>query len=216
MTRTRWIGVLCVGLMLATVGGVLGALRVAGTFTATDHEVPGVFVEELEVGPHVVFEQIGGSSRVGSVSVTRTGFQSVTDVRIVGPLGDSVPVDLDPTSQTLTINNRIYVGVAQFDADVDGEYRVEVDSSESAVVRVGLSVFGIFGRILVPLALLLPGGAMVVLSAIMLFLGRSRGGSDGGGPHPVQEQWSPQQTPPAPPPPPHVQVASPPPPPLPR
>ena len=215
MTKSRWIIVLGVGLLLAAVGGVLAVLRGASTFTATDHEVPGVFVAELEVGAHVVFELVGSTDRAGSFSVTKTEAPKVTDVRIVDPFGDDVSLENGFGQQTLTINDRIYVGIAQFDAEVAGAYTFDVDSSEPSTVRVGRSVFGLLGKIALPGLVALIGMSMAVLAAVMLFLGRKKGEPNAGGPYggtpPLAGYYaSPQDAPPAPQPP------SPPPPPQPQ
>lgn len=172
------ISIVCIIVGLTAVLSLAGSLSSAAT--ATPQPVPGVFIEELEAGDHVV-------------AIDRSTGVTVGTVVIVDPAGNVVPLR-DGTSQTFTRSGQEFQGESLFTAATAGPYTIAIEATGTseaivadaidlgggAAIRALLLVFGLF---LFLLSLLL------IIIGLIRRRGRSADSSASG------EGW----TPPAPP-----------------
>ncbi len=125
---------------LVVVGlGVASLIRSAvRTFGGATVSTPGTLRVDLDEGRYTLFERVGSKTQVGPVTASRTDRPRVgaESVSVTGPDGEPVSVARRSVSETLTLNDTIYVGVAGFTAERSGGYVVVV-GGEPTVVRLG-------------------------------------------------------------------------------
>jgi len=164
MKPSRWLIVFGIGILLMVVGGALVGLQFASLFSGTDHDIPSTFTIELDEGTQVVYQEVlSGSARFGA-----------TDVSVEDPSGDTLTVGPVTGSQTLMINGRDFVGVADFDVTESGVHTIEVNSSGPGVVRIAPDIFGQVGLIIAWVGIVGLGLIMAALGLIMFFVSRKR------------------------------------------
>ena len=164
-----WVGIVMM-LAGAVIAGFSGYQAVAGsgvidTMTAPTIGVPGTVTQSLQPGRYVVYEGIGYTSQYGG---NRSGRLTPSDITISGP-GGPVQVDSVSMMETVTRGNNTYVGVAAFDANSAGDYRITIASDSPGQVIVGPGLGSSFGRAFGWL-LALGFGALVGLVGLVLLI----------------------------------------------
>ena len=125
--------VLGIALVVGGIAGVIGGI-VSGLGDMTDPwSVPGQQTMTLQEGSWVVYEVSPG--------LTATYDVDPESVRVTGPGGvvSTTCIPCGATTQTLTVGNTTYGGLASFSVPVAGSYTIAVTGGEGSVA-VGPSV----------------------------------------------------------------------------
>lgn len=159
--KLRWKGpaaLIIVGVtgLAVSVGLFFSALM--SMFSGPRFAVPGSRTVELDAGRHILYEHVAPGDASAISLVFGTDFQlgevneidlhlpklaSPSDVEVVGPDGQPIPVRA--TSTSLRINSTQYEGVGWFEVDVAGPHTVrldDVDQGEVLIVRTYANPFG--------------------------------------------------------------------------
>lgn len=160
-----------IGLVLFGVGVFSAASGVSSSLQTVGQpwQLPGQTVQQLQPGNYVVYEDLG-------VSASANHTVDARDVTVVGPSG-SVPVSCAYCngSQTVTLNEKTFVGIVSFEATEPGKYTISGRGDGQSVV-VGPSVFGTVGSAFKGVGLAVLGGFLAIVGVIWfvvaLILGR--------------------------------------------
>jgi hypothetical protein len=167
--------------------GLVAFVRIGPLFNdllnAEQQAVPGRFEVDLEVGDWLVSERIGSTSTFGSLTITEAMIGTVEAVTVTGPAGQQVPTT-SGSAQTVTIEDRIYIGTARFEAVQAGTYIIEVDAAEPTDVIVTPSLIGNLGSFFGGAALATLAGICGLAAFVLLVVGfatRNRRPASGAG-----------------------------------
>ncbi len=129
--------VLGLGVVLAVAASFVLIPAFVDSLSGPRWAVPGSNRAALDDGAWVLYER---------VDVAGSGAIGPDDVTIEGPA--SVVPRFDSTNETITINDREYVGVVRFDVDVPGTYEITVrgEPSQRGEVLLARPIWDLFSR----------------------------------------------------------------------
>ncbi len=133
---------------------------VAGAVNSEEQETPAEFVEELDKGPHLIFQRTDQAAEPISPD----------DVVISDSDGDELATRSVFSTQTITKGSAVYTGVVAFDVPEAGTYDIEVNGEEQAFL-VGPSIGQTFRNLGGVFLLALLGGLLSFIGFLMLIIG---------------------------------------------
>lgn len=172
-----WVALTCIGtgVVLGVVSLVVLATAFIDSLSGPRFDVPGSAALDLDSGTWVVYERTGTSTGAGGIDVTNNGFVTIApgDITVDGP----APVEVSRgsfTSETVTLNSRVYTGVARLEVEQSGRYTMTVagpgEPSLGGEVLIARPITDVFGKW--PFILLLVVGVgLVIVGAVCWIVG---------------------------------------------
>ncbi|HVQ86977.1 MAG TPA: hypothetical protein VMT88_02240, partial [Actinomycetes bacterium] len=121
-------------LVVAVVTGITGVVMLvarsggdlATSLSSPVSTTPVSLRQELHAGTYLVYELTATNNRVGPLTTTNGHQLTVgpADVRVTGPDGTSVPVEVPTVSETVTRGNSEFTGAVRFVVTEPGTYQI--------------------------------------------------------------------------------------------
>jgi hypothetical protein len=177
--RSGWLlvaaGIACGGLAALLLVNAVGS-AFSDSFLHEPCDTPCSSVLELEQGDYLVFELVGRSKQIGSVTWSSRGPETLgpADVRVQSVNGQELKIREPSSGQTIERNGAIYGGVVRFDVPEAGRYTVSIKGCSDKSVLVAPALDQTFLKAIPGVLVVLLGGIALSAGLVVLLMARSR------------------------------------------
>ncbi|MEO6468682.1 MAG: DUF2510 domain-containing protein [Acidimicrobiia bacterium] len=166
-----WLSILTIvlGIVVGVASIVILVVNVSRDILGPTYAVPSTISLHLGTGTHVILERTGtqNSFDAGSRNVDLDPSQ----IDVLGPGGERVPVTYTSGTETITRPNGTYVSAVEFRVRRSGNYRVGIQASRPGLVMVQQSIGEVARRSVVWALGIGLGALLVFVGLIMLIVG---------------------------------------------
>ena len=164
-----WLSLVTIvlGIAVGVASIVILVVNVSHDILGPTYAVPSTISLHLGTGTHIILERTGAQS--GFDARTRNVELDPSQVDVVGPSGERVPVAFTSGTETITRPNGTYASAVEFRVRRSGNYRVRVNATRPGLVMVQESI-GEVARKSVVWALGIGIGALIVLAGLIMLI----------------------------------------------
>ena len=164
-----WLSLVTIvlGVAVGVASIVVIVVNVSHDIIGPTYAVPSTISLHLGTGTHMILERTGTQNNFDAG--TRNVDLDPSQIDVVGPSGERVPVNYTSGTETITRPNGTYVSAVEFRVRRSGNYRVAVHASRPGLVMVQQSI-GEVARRSVVWALGIALGALLVLAGIIMLI----------------------------------------------
>lgn len=179
--RSGWLlvaaGIACGGLAAFLLVNAVGS-AIGDSFLREPCTTPCSSVLELDQGDYLVFELVGRSKRIGSVTSFSRGPETLgpADVTVQSVSGQELDIRRPSSGQTIERNGAIYGGAVRFEVPEAGRYTVSIKGRGDTNVLVAPALDQTFVRAVPGVLVVLLGGIAISTGLVVLLMARGRRG----------------------------------------
>lgn len=177
--RSGWLlvaaGIACGGLAALFLANAVGS-AIGDSFFREPCETPCSSVLELEQGDYLIFELVGRSKRIGSVTSFSRGPETLgpADVTVQSVNGQELDIRKPSSGQTIERNGAIYGGAVRFEVPEAGRYTVSIKGRSDKSVLVAPALDQTFVKAIPGVLVVLLGGIAISTGLVVLLMARGR------------------------------------------
>ncbi len=164
-----WLSLVTIvlGVAVGVASIVVIVVNVSHDILGPTYAIPSTISLHLGTGTHIILERTGAQN--GFDAGTRNVDLDPSQIDVVGPSGERVPVTYTSGNETIARPNGTYVSAVEFRVRRSGNYRVGIHASRPGLVMVQQSI-GEVARRSVVWALGIALGALLVLAGIIMLI----------------------------------------------
>ena len=164
-----WLSLVTImlGIAVAVASVVLIVVNVSHDILGPTYAVPSTISLHLGTGTHIILERTGTQNNFDVR--TRNVDLDPSQIDVVGPSGERVPVTYTSGTETIARPNGTYVSAVEFHVRRSGNYRLGIRARRPGLVMVQQSI-GEVARRSVVWALGIALGALLVLAGLIMLI----------------------------------------------
>ena len=166
-----WLSLVTIvlGIAVGVASIVVLVINVSHDILGPTYTVPATISLHLGTGTHIILERTGAQN--GFDARTRNVELDPSQIDVVGPDGERVPVTYTSGTETITRPNGTYTSAVEFRVRRSGNYRVGIRLSRPGLVMVQQSIGEVARRSVVWALGIALGALLVFAGLIMLIVG---------------------------------------------
>ncbi len=166
-----WLSLVTIvlGVAVGVTSIVVIVVNVSHDILGPTYAVPSTISLHLGTGTHIILERTGAQNSFDAR--TRNVDLDPSQIDVVGPSGERVPVASTSGTETIARPNGTYVSAVEFDVRRSGTYRVGIHARRPGLVMVQQSIGEVARRSVVWALGIALGALLVFAGLIMLIVG---------------------------------------------